>query len=314
MNCFPEELPKFGTVEAGNYPGICCGVLLIGTHEQSYMGEEKDPAAMIRLLFELPSITRSDGTTHLVGVTYKISFGDKANFQKALVGWIGSDWHSKLRGKPMSVLLGLPAMVNLTKYTGKNPPFRKGTKIGGVAKFPNGFPAPQGQREHLFVDIADKVLPATLTAWDAGEFRKSLEYQQGGFQDFAPVWKPRDQEGGETHEEPAPPPATAPRVNGNGNGNGSVDNRTFEQFARAGVATIQKVAPSFDPKVVLEDVIYGMTQDGLLEIPEGEFPFDWPSMVALLDASYVEHRARVRKGVQDAVKYHLSKIEVGDSF
>lgn len=192
----PQSFPASGggqyePIPADNHIGLCVGVLDMGTHMESFKGEPPVPKEKIRLLFELPGVTRSDGQPAVIGVTHNFSLNEKANFRKMLDQWLGADWHDRLKGKTWRELCGIPAMVNVASGPSKRDPSRVVSWIEGVSRFPKGLAVPEGKKEHLYLDLKAKLLPAELSPYDAQTIRDSLEYQRGGFEDQAPTPKPQ---------------------------------------------------------------------------------------------------------------------------
>lgn len=201
---------NFEPIPADNHVGVCIGVLDMGTHEESFQGGPARVVRKIKVQFELPGVVRTDGKAAIISATYNCSMNEKATFRKVLDAWLGVGWTDLYRGRPWDFLIGLPAMVLVESGPGKRDPGRTVTWIGTVAKFPKGLPAPAPTRDRCYLDLGGKVLPETLSVWDAEKIRQSAEYRAGGFDDRAP--KP-DASGGRpaaTPSAPAAAPAAAP--------------------------------------------------------------------------------------------------------
>ena len=177
---------NFEPIPRDNHIGVCIGVIDLGTHQESYQGGPPKSVRKVKLQFELPGVERTDGKAAIISATYNYSMHEKATFRKTLNGWLGNDWPERFKGQSWEFLIGTPAMVNVESGPGKRDPSRTVTWIESIGKFPKGLPAPRPTRDSFWLDLSAKVLPETLSVWDATKVRDSAEYKAGGFTDNAP--------------------------------------------------------------------------------------------------------------------------------
>ena len=205
---FDNKSSSYEPVPPDNHLGVCFGVLDLGTHTESFQGGPEKQVRKVKLLFELPGVSRSDGQTGVISAKYNLSFHEKSTFRKMLDNWLGSGWTEQFKGQRLDFLIGKPCMVNVQSSTDKADPNRKFSWVSAVSKFPKGLPAPEPVRDIVWLDLDEKHLPPTLSAWDADFIRKSHEYLAGGFDDQAPV--PNTNNAPAKPAPAAPPGPTAP--------------------------------------------------------------------------------------------------------
>jgi hypothetical protein len=194
---------EFTPIPADNYPGVCIGVIDLGTHMDSYQGQEPKPNRKVKIQWELPSHRKEDGKTAVMSARYNLSFYENSGLRKMLNAWLGNDWPERFKGQSLQFLIGLPAMVNVECGPSKRDPNRKTNWVGSVTRYPKGMPAPEPEKDTFWLDLDDKHLPAVLSTWDAETIRESREYKAGGFTDDAP--RPDNKANGSVL--PAPPAA-----------------------------------------------------------------------------------------------------------
>lgn len=75
---------EFKPIDEGTYDAVLHAIIQNGTHKREFKGEEKTPANMIKLLFEIPELKREDGTSQIVGKEMPSLMSERANFFKFL--------------------------------------------------------------------------------------------------------------------------------------------------------------------------------------------------------------------------------------
>lgn len=195
---------QYEPIPADNYPAICCGVIDLGTHQDSYQGQDPKWRRHVKVQFEIPDVRRGDGKTAIVSKTfYNLSYHEKAGFRIALDSWLGSGWEDTYGGQDLSFLIGLPAMVNVTLETADDG--KKYNKISAITKLPSRMGKIEGERDSFYLDLESLYLPPELSKYDAEKIRGSAEYKANTFRDEAP----RNDGGGAYVPRTTTPPAPA---------------------------------------------------------------------------------------------------------
>lgn len=176
---------QFAPIPEDQHPGVCIGVIDLGTHRESYKGGPEKSVRKIKLQFELPTVTREDGKSAVIARKLNVTFGENASLTKVLTSWLGKSWQDELKGKSFEALIGRSALINVEH----SPPDANGrvwANIAGIGKLPKGMPAPEPTRDTCFIDLSAGVLPEKLSLRDAEEIRRSAEYRAQKFDDRAP--------------------------------------------------------------------------------------------------------------------------------
>lgn len=84
----PPKQSNYELAPEGTHPAICVEVIDLGTQPQTFQGQPKAPARMVRFAWQLIHETQSDGRPFTIGNDYAFSMGKKANFRKMLESWI----------------------------------------------------------------------------------------------------------------------------------------------------------------------------------------------------------------------------------
>lgn len=117
-----------------------------GTHEESYMGEAKDPVQKCRIGFELPLrkhiFNEEKGEEPFtLSVQFTYSMHEKAKMRKFLVSWRGKEYTpeslTKFLKGGIPLLLGQPALINVIHVDKKS-------SEGKFAKIVTAMPLPEG--------------------------------------------------------------------------------------------------------------------------------------------------------------------------
>ncbi len=222
----PNKMPdkfvpkvKVAPIPEDSYPAVCCGVIDMGTRMESYKGSPPTAKRRIKLQFEIPEIRREDGKTAIIGKTiYNLSYNESANWRLMLDEWLGTGWETKYASNQLDFLIGIPALIKVAAKPDKADPTKIVNTVTTVGSLPSRWGKVTGERDSFYLDLDDKYLPETLSAWDADKIRESLEYQAGGFRDDAP--HVGEHRGTTTPPAPALPTRTGAPVDANDPGDG----------------------------------------------------------------------------------------------
>lgn len=182
----PTNNGTFTPIPADNHVGVCIGVIDLGTHSESFQGGPPKTVRKVKIVFELPEVTKPDGQTATISKTYNLSMHEKSGFRKDMEAWIGAKALAENTGKGLDFLLERGGLVNVEEGTDKADPNRKFSFVKGISKLPKGMPEPHPTRDTFILDLDSKFLPPELSAYDAERIRVSREYLAGGFTDEAP--------------------------------------------------------------------------------------------------------------------------------
>jgi hypothetical protein len=138
----------FKPVPQGTHVAICNMVVDLGKQRREWQGQEKiQPQVFIR--WELPNErlewTDKDGNKKegpmVIGQTYTVSLGDRANLRRDLEAWRGRAFTpEELAGFDIANLIGKPCMVTVT-HTEKQG--RTYANVASVSGIPKGMTKPE---------------------------------------------------------------------------------------------------------------------------------------------------------------------------
>jgi hypothetical protein len=210
---FPKAGAKYEPIPPDNHLGILIGWIDLGTHMESYQGGPLKANRKVKLQWELPGVSRSDGSTAVISAKYNFSLHEKASFRKVLDAWMGADWPTRFKGQSFEFLLLQPALVLVEQNKDKDDPTRVFSFVKQVGRVPKGMPVPEPTKSTFWLDLDAKLLPEKLSFYDAQAIRESNEFKAGGFRDDAPKPDGRNGNGnGANGHGPhaLPPPTTMP--------------------------------------------------------------------------------------------------------
>jgi hypothetical protein len=151
----------FTPVPQGTHIAICDQVIDLGKQviKSQMYGESVKHQVYIR--WQIPeerSQWEQDGEKKegpaVIGKTYTVSLGDKANLRKDLQAWRGKPFTpDELRGFDIAKLLGVPATITVTHTEKDGRTYANIASVGGI---PKGMPRPIPEGELLIYD-ADNV-------------------------------------------------------------------------------------------------------------------------------------------------------------
>lgn len=147
----------FTPVPQGTHIAICDQVVDLGKQliKSQMYGESIKHQVYIR--WQIPEERvqwEHDGQKHegpaVIGKTYTVSLGDKANLRKDLQAWRGKPFTpEELRGFDVAKLLGVPATITVTHTEKDGRTYANIASVGGI---PKGMPKPVGEGEYILYD------------------------------------------------------------------------------------------------------------------------------------------------------------------
>lgn len=175
----PREL-----IPAGNYIARCYKMIEVGTVEEVILGEKKI-MHKVRIGWELPTELRvfseEKGEQPLVIYKeYTLSMADKANLRKDLKSWRGKDFtEEQAKSFDITVLVGVPCMINIIHKPSKKDPSRVYEEIAGITPMPKGVTCPEQVNRNFILsyDNFDEELFNMLPDFIKNKMMTSVEYQ-----------------------------------------------------------------------------------------------------------------------------------------
>lgn len=147
----------FSPVPAGTHIAICDQVIDLGKQKivSQQFGESIKHQVYIR--WQIPEERvewEHEGQKHegpaVIGKSYTLSLGDKANLRKDLQAWRGKPFTpDELRGFDIAKLLGVPATITVTHTEKDGRTYANIASVGGI---PKGMPKPNLEGEALLYD------------------------------------------------------------------------------------------------------------------------------------------------------------------
>lgn len=110
---------NFEEAPADTHAGICIAVIDLGDQLDR---QNSKWVHKVRIDFELPFTSMTDGRPFMVSQEWTASLGDRANLRKVLESWRGKSWPKEGPGEDFSLknLLGKAAMVQVVHTPKKN--------------------------------------------------------------------------------------------------------------------------------------------------------------------------------------------------
>lgn len=172
---------NFSPAPEGTFQALCTEIIDLGTQPQSYLGEEKEPARMIRIGWQLVSEHMDDGRPFAIGKDYTFSMGKKANFRKHLESWIPPkvmEAAGGLENFDIKDLLNKGCLLSVQHYV--NQKGDTGAKISGVSSLVKGMQKPAPIADPLYFSLEKTEYAedawARVPDWLRDKIKKSPEY------------------------------------------------------------------------------------------------------------------------------------------
>lgn len=132
----------FTPVPMGTHFAVCDMVVDLGKQKISSPQFGESVKHQIYLRWQIPSerVTWKDGDVEkegpaVIGKTYTLSLGEKANLRKDLQAWRGKAFTpDELRGFDVTCLAGIPAMVTVTHTDKDGRTYANIASLGGIPK------------------------------------------------------------------------------------------------------------------------------------------------------------------------------------
>lgn len=146
----------FTPVSPGTHFAICDQVVDLGKQRTSYQGTES-VKHQVYIRWQIPAERvewEADGEKKegpaVIGKTYTLSLGDKANLRKDLQAWRGKPFSpDELRGFDIAKLLGVPATITVTHTEKDGRTYANVASVGGL---PRGSTLPKFEGEMILYD------------------------------------------------------------------------------------------------------------------------------------------------------------------
>jgi hypothetical protein len=148
VNSSTYDPDKFELAPAGNWPGVICAILEVGTHDDTDQNGAPVTLRKVIIGYEMTS-RKADGSPFVMSQEFTYSMHTSANLFKLVEKLTGARKEGeKFNPKP---LLGMPVMVEVVHTPGQT---KKGqdvtyANIKGVGSFPAGYAPPVGTRAPL---------------------------------------------------------------------------------------------------------------------------------------------------------------------
>ena len=161
----------FTPVPAGTHFAVCCMVADLGKQRitSQMFGESIKHQVYIRWQIPAERVEWQDkeGNKHegpaVIGKTYTLSLGDKANLRKDLQAWRSKPFTpDELRGFDIAKLLGAPATLTVT-HTDKDG--RTYTNVASLGGIPKGMEKPSLEGEPVLYDNDNQGTFEKLPKW-----------------------------------------------------------------------------------------------------------------------------------------------------
>jgi len=174
----PKDCGAFELCPPGNHIAVCYGVMDVGTHERQYRDGPKIERRL-RLMWEIPGETMSDGRPFAVSREYKLSGHEKSNLRKHLDSWRGKRFTDEDFDKfDLQMLLGKGCMLQVVHNEVGDRTYANVETLGSL---PKGMQVDQTVNDHVYLSL------------EAGEYRhdvfESLHERTQEYIMESPEWK-----------------------------------------------------------------------------------------------------------------------------
>ena len=153
MHLPKNEGGNFEQTPAGTFIARCHRFIDLGSHEQTYQGENKGLKRLVMIGFELPTETMEDGRPFTIHKRYTWSTHEKANMRKDLESWRGAKFNDHDFGPDgfdVRNLLGVPATLTIvhSENDGKNY-----SNIASIGKAMKGITIPDQINASVYLSL-----------------------------------------------------------------------------------------------------------------------------------------------------------------
>lgn len=157
-----EDFPQ---TPAGNWSGVCIGLIDLGTHWESFQGGPQKKQRKVLIVWEIEAEKDGKDERFFVGRDFNIgvndkgevSYGEKSNIRKMLESWKGRAY-SQGEEIDLSATLGKTALVNIA---GKKTNAGKDiTFVNAVSPLPKGMKVIKAsQKQIVYTADSDAIVP-----------------------------------------------------------------------------------------------------------------------------------------------------------
>jgi hypothetical protein len=172
MITVPKAEVQRELIPQGNYLARCYKMIEIGTIDGEYQGVANS-LHKVRIGWELPTelkvFKEENGEQPLViDKEYTLSLGEKASLRKDLKSWRGKDFtQAESENFDISVLLGVPCLLNIIHSPKKTDPTKFYQAIGSISPLPKGMVCP---------DAINPKFEFSLNEFDKDKFNSLPEF------------------------------------------------------------------------------------------------------------------------------------------
>jgi hypothetical protein len=160
----------FTPVPAGTHFAVCCMVADLGKQRISSQMFGESIKHQVYIRWQIPAERvewEKDGEKHegpaVIGKTYTLSLGDKANLRKDLEAWRTVPFTpDQLMGFDISKLLGAPATLTVTHTEKNGKVYANVASLGGI---PKGSAKPELEGEAILYDVDNLGTFEKLPKW-----------------------------------------------------------------------------------------------------------------------------------------------------
>jgi hypothetical protein len=161
----------FEIIPAGQYVAICVAVIDLGTHTESFQGNDPEDVHKLLVVWELPGETGNP----CIGMDFRVSLHPKSKLRQTLKSWrSGRDLNDGEEFDP-SVMLGKPCQLTVENKTSGDNKYHKVTSVTGLAK---GMAVPEAVNKGFVWDMDVQGAggkPPSLPDWVPFLYGKSIE-------------------------------------------------------------------------------------------------------------------------------------------
>lgn len=179
-------------VPQGTHLAICNMVVDLGLQETTYMGQLRIKHQVYirweipdeRIEYITPDGEKREGP-RVIGKTYTLSLGEKANLRKDLEAWRGRAFTpAELEGFDLLNLLGVPCQVTITHKQKEDKTYANVTSLAG---WPKGLDKPSGPENAPLKYCADDTADFdTLPEWLQKKIKEQKQPEAGAHFDGDP--------------------------------------------------------------------------------------------------------------------------------
>lgn len=147
-----DEGGSYERCPEGNHVAVCCTIIDLGTHAESYEGQPEKMRRKVRIVWEIAEERQSDGKPFRMSKTYNLSMNEKATFRKDLESWRGQKFTAEELGRwEIRRLLSVGCMLNVIHAESQNG--KTYANVAGIARLPKGMQSPPTTEPHMFFSL-----------------------------------------------------------------------------------------------------------------------------------------------------------------